>query len=119
VRVLLFDVNLDAAAFGREFHRVREQIPHDLLDAFGVGYDHFIRYRVRNFDRNLPGIRGRADVLDGVIYDVHQAKGLDVEAELTRDDPRHIKQVLDQLHLRASISLDGLEGLVTTFRGEI
>ena len=60
-------------------------------------------------DADALGIRGRLHRRDRVVDDHRQLHRLDVQADLARDDPRHVEHVLDDLGQPVGVALEGLE----------
>ena len=110
--------DLDLSAPGGEFHRVREEVPHDLLQALRVPRD---PPRVRVEDDVEPdalGLGGRAHHVDRSLHHGREVHGADVEAEPSGHDARHVQQVLDELRLRPGAALDRLDGARRLLRVE-
>ena len=54
-------------------------------------------------------LRCRAHRVESGIDDGGEIDRADIQTHLPRDDPRHIEEVVDQLHLRVGVAIDGLE----------
>ena len=104
------EANLHLPVLGREPHRVREEVPDDLLEAIRVArHDQSGAIDVE-LQREALGLRREADRVDGPVDHLGQVHSLDVEMELARDDARHVEQVLDELRLCLCVPLDALQG---------
>ena len=109
--VLAPHAHAHAPAARRELHRVREQIPHDLLQPERRAL-HDERAGGQ-LDRQLYLARGRLGA-DGLGREPHhgaEVYGLPLDAELARDDARDVEQVVHEPRLKARVALDGVEPL--------
>lgn len=98
-------------SLGREFHRIRQQVPDDLLQSIGIAGDRCGARIENRLHTNLLGIRRGAKGLDGVGDDTRQIDGLHIQTELPGDDPGHIEDVSDDLIQCGRISRDGVQRL--------
>ena len=103
---------VNGAALGRELHRIREQIRHDLL-----------KTRCVSVDSGDGGIR-----LDGYLDTLHVGTGLhnlkrvandvpqvdhgSLEPQFAGRDPRHVEQILDELRLPLGAVVNRLGGAI-------
>ena len=101
----------DSPAFRRELHGVDEQIPHYLLQAPGIPRHEAERRITLARDLNPLSIGGRAHDVNRVRNDPGQVDLPDVEAQLTGDDARHVKQIVYQSLLVLCAALDCFQPL--------
>ena len=101
--------HLHAAARRRELDGVREQVPHDLLQAAGIAGDRSGQPDRGCAPAGCPWRRRPAHRLDRRLDDRERVERLHVEPELARDDAAHVEQIVDELRLDARVALDGLE----------
>ena len=103
--------HLHAAALGRELDRVRQQVPHHLLQAVGVARAR-CPPRVQARPRaGSPWPRPRAARCRGRPPPPRAGSTrLHAQAQLARDDPRDVEDVVDELVLRLRVAVDGLQG---------
>src|SRR5438093_13668456 len=86
VRVDTLPVHLDPAALGCELHRVREEVPHDLLKPSRVT-GHWPRSRVEHvLEPDGCGLGGWPDGIECALDHRPEIDGPDVQAHLPRDD---------------------------------
>ena len=100
---------MNASALRREFDRIREQVPEDLLKPFRVGENRlcFVRYFHNN--ANAPSrSRGLDRVHRGMNYGA-RFNPLRPDLQISGDDPGDIEQIIDQLHLGLQISIDHID----------
>ena len=105
------DVNLHAAAARRELDRVRQQVPHRLLQPLAIAVDARRAVLDDGLDAQALHLRGRLDREHRRRHHAAEVDELDVEAQLARDDPRQVEQVLDQAGLRRGVADDGVDGV--------
>ena len=98
-------------ALRSELDGVREQVPHDLLQALGVGCDAPDRSVDLHFDLDVLRLRGRAHCERCTPDRVPHRDLGNLEAELAAVDPAHVEDIVDDAHLRACVALDGRERL--------
>ena len=109
VSVVLVQREADFAAARAELHRIREEVPDDLLEAIRIADDlDHVRIDLAD-DGDVLGFGGWPGGLEGVAHDVAEIDRREVEAQLARDDPRHVEDVLDELDLDGGVALDDLE----------
>ena len=87
VRIDPFDSQLHTARSRGELHGVREQVPHDLLEAVTIAGD---RPRAGIDNRLQPHafrVRGGLHRRNRVVHDERQVDRLHIESELAGDDP--------------------------------
>ena len=99
----------DAAARLRELHRVRQQVPHHLLQPFGIGPDRPGERIERRVQPDLLRFGGRMDRLDRRHDHFGDAHAAHVEPQLAADDARAVEQIADEARLRLRVALDGLQ----------
>ena len=105
---------LDAPAFGRELDRVREQVPHDLLQSRRVA-EHLFRQVAEIGDkRDALRLGRRAHRVERGFERRHEINRLRLDPQLARDDARRIEQVFDDLKLRLRAALDDGSDVVDT-----
>jgi hypothetical protein len=105
----LLHVNLDTTADRRELHRVREQVPNDLLQAVGIAVNLAGERRDRNSDVDFPRTRRRLHGIDGCEDSGLQVDRLRLDPELPAHGAGHVEQIVDEHRLRAGVSLDALQ----------
>jgi len=105
-------VQLDAATRGRELDRVRQQVPDRLLQARGVAGEAGRQRAHAAIERDSLGLGRGPHGVDGDVHDRLHVDGLDLDAQLARDDARDVQDVFDQLGLCAGVALDGLQRLL-------
>src|SRR5262249_8543620 len=103
-----FQHDLDLPAFRREFDRVREQIPYDLLQAVGVAEELDLTI-FRQAQVNAFGFGGRAHVGDDAMRRRVQSDGAHLNAPPAGDDARNVEQVFDQARLRLRVALNDFQ----------
>ena len=119
VRVDALEEDVDGSAFGREFDRVGQEVPHDLLQPRWVARD-WPGVRVDDFAKlDLLGVRRGADGIDSEVDDACQVGALHVESNFAGDDAAHVQQVVDELRLRAGVALDGVDALAEVLGREL
>ena len=97
------------AVSSAELDRVRNQVPHDLLQPV------WIAGRDRGADRDLGRQRdvfgrcGGAYDLHRGIDDVREIHRLNLDVQFSCDDPRDLEQIFDETRLRARVALDRFE----------
>src|SRR5262249_50889822 len=91
--------DLDPAARGRELHRVREEVPQHLLQPVGIAAPPADAGIEQLLNPDLLGVRALSDRLDGAVDHFVELQGLDFEMDLSRNDPAHVQQVVDDLRL--------------------
>ena len=100
----------DPPAAGGELDRVRQEVPHDLLQAVRVPRDGR-RARVEIlFEAHLPGVRRGPDGVERAVHDVDEADRPHREAQLPGHDPGHVEDVGDELVLDLGVPVDRLDG---------
>src|SRR5207249_11402196 len=99
----------DAAAPGGELDRVREEVPHDLLEAGGIALDPPPSELEDLLDPNLLRLGVGAHRIERRLGDGREIDRPGVEDELPGRDARHVQEVLDQLRLRHRTPLDRLD----------
>ncbi len=99
------------AAFLAVLHRVREEVPEDLLKPVGVGGRELDAARDHGVDDDALRARGGQNRVDGGIEERRDIDLLDVEAELALHDARHVEQIVDELRLRFRVPMDRFDGL--------
>ena len=115
MRVRPPEPDLHAAPLGRELDRVREQIPHDLLEPLGIardGADLGVEYRLQ---LDGFGCGCRPHDLDRCLDDAGEMNGAYLDTHLAGDDAGHFEQVVDDLRLAPGAPLDRLLGAACRF----
>src|SRR5438034_3760182 len=103
VQTCALPIYLDPAALRGELHRVREQVPDDLLEPGRIA-DGWRRPSVEHFlEPDLFRLGGRPDGIERAVDHGVEIDRPDVEAHLPRDDTRDVEAVVDQLHLGVGI----------------
>ena len=93
-----------------ELHRVREQVPDDLLHAVGVAH-HPRRVGRRTACSIAIPLRARRPATTtsiAVSATVAEIDRLHLEPQLAAHDPRHVEHVVDQAGLRDGVAVDDL-----------
>ena len=96
----------DAAPLGRELHRVRQQVPDDLLHPIGVGGDDQRVVHRLDRDGDPLALRGRRHRLDRRRHCLGDLGRAQAQRQLAADDARDVEDVLDQRGLRPRVALD-------------
>ncbi len=109
VRVDALQPDLDTAAAAGELDGVGQQVPQHLPQTIGVARDRPDAGIEDGLDADALGVGGRLHRRDRVVDDHRQLDRLDVQADLARDDPRHVQHVVDDLGQPVGVALDGLE----------
>ena len=109
VRVLALHADVDPAALGRELHRVREQVPDDLLEPAGVAAEHARVGVEQDLEAHALRLGGGAHDLDGRLDDLRRLDRREREPQPAGHDPAEVEQVLDELDLDPGVALDRLE----------
>src|SRR5215831_8341183 len=100
--------DLHAAALWSELDRIGEQVPDHLLQPFRIA---------RHCPHQCVQVRLKADVfrlccgtdhIDCGVDDLSRLDLVPIQPQFTRDDAGYVEEVIDELTLRASLSLDGL-----------
>ena len=109
----------DAPSLGCELHRIRYEIPDDLLQPARVAVDQD-RHR-RHIPPHPYALRFRRwhHAVDGRCDDRRQIERALVDRHLARRDAGDVEEILDQLRLRAAALLNGLDGQRARLRVEI
>ena len=94
-----------------ELHRVRQQVPHHLLQALRIAVGHRVGGREMRAELNLPGVCRRLHHIDRRGNDRAQIDGLTIQLDAAGDDARHVENIVDQAGLEARVAIDRLEGL--------
>src|SRR5262245_56396674 len=97
---------LDPPASGRELDRVREQVPHDLLQTRRVAENKFWRAAEISDKRDALRLGRRAHRVERGFKRRDQINQTRLDPQLARDDARRIEQVFDNLKLRLCAALD-------------
>src|SRR6185437_3852981 len=107
-----FEDDFDATAFGRELHGIAEQIPKYLLQARRIA-THWSDLGVDQcLDANGSVVCRRSYGIYCMRQDVLQARRMDLQHHLTRYDPTHVEQVIDDLGLNPDVARDRLQTAV-------
>ena len=114
----LLQAHVDAPLGRGELDRVREEVPHDLVEPAGVRGEG-ARARVQHglhpdglgLDRGLERVEHGLDHGRGI----HR---LHLEPHLAGDDPRDVEDVGDEPALEAGVAVDDLDPLLDLRRGE-
>ena len=91
-----------------ELHRVRQQVPGDLLQAAGIAVDHRLAVEA-HLEGDALAQSGRPDGLDRRFHDGSELHPAGLDAELARDHPAHVEDVRDEAGLRLGVALDRVE----------
>ena len=114
MRVHSFQHHLHAAALGREFDRIRQEVPHHLLQPLEIAR-HRTGMRVEyGLNPDVSGFGRKAQCVDGRIDDRCRLHGPHIQPKLSHCYSGNIEQVLDQLRLRTDIAIDHFECLFNT-----
>src|SRR5262245_8870820 len=105
-------LQLDPPAFGRELDRVREQVPHDLLQTRRVAENQFGQAAEIGDKRNALRLGRRAHRVERGFKRRDQVNQTRLDAQLARDDARRIEQVFDDLKLRLCAALDDASNFI-------
>ena len=100
------------AARGRELDRVRQQVPHHLLQPGRVAGEVRRQRADAPIERDRLRVRRGPDRVDGAVDDGLQIDRVELDAQLAGDDARHVEDVFDQLRLRARVAFDGVQRLL-------
>src|SRR5262249_44050838 len=93
----------------RELDRVRDQVPHDLLQARRIAGDHPGLGVEHDLEPDLPRVGRRSHHLDRRLDHRGEVDGADLEPELAGHDARDVEEIVDELRLRLRVALDRLE----------
>ena len=110
VRVDALQPDLDTAAAAGELDGVGQQVPQHLLQPIGVARDRPDAGIEDGLDAHALGVGGRLHRRDRVVDDHRQLHRLDVQADLARDDPRHVQHVVDDLGQPVGVALERSRG---------
>src|SRR5205814_10630000 len=101
VRVNLFNTDMNATASRREFDRVGQKVPDDLLETILVCDNNTMQVCKRRRKPDRLGFSGGGSSFDTGAYYCRQIHLLQVQSHLTGIDSAPFEQVLDHLRLRA------------------
>ena len=104
--IRLPESDLDPPLFRREFQRVGQEIPENLLEPPGITHHPgYLGLEVKHqFD--AFGLGGQMDAFHGGLDHTLKVNGLYVHVQFAGNDPGDIEQILHELGLNASIALD-------------
>src|ERR1043165_9713516 len=115
VRSVLVDTHRDLSTMRRELHRIRQQVPDDLMQARRVGrYRTHSRFGVIIDIDALSVSRGLHDI-DRRTRDRSYIQRPHFEIELAGNDARRVEQIVDQLRLHTRVAIDCVETLRQNF----
>jgi hypothetical protein len=89
-----------------ELDGVREQVPDHLLQARGVAHDLAFDRLEDACDRDALRLGGGVHRLERHLDHHAQLDSLHPQAQLARQDPAHVEQVGDELHLHVGVAVD-------------
>src|SRR5262247_3113691 len=112
VRVNALQARFDAASLRGELDGVGEQVPDHLLQARWVAGDLADFRGEISLERDPFGVRRRVDRLNRLLNYRDQINRPDLQPELAADDAGRVEQVINQLRLRLSATLDDLRRLL-------
>src|SRR5205823_2830498 len=101
--------HLNVAAARAELDRVREQIPHDLLEAIGIAMNDGCEIEMF-FDGDLLRRRRGPQRLNRIRDDGAQIDRSYSQPELAADDAGDIEDIFDEPRLRLRGTVDRLQG---------
>ena len=104
------ECHTNPSAGGREFQRVRQEVPDDLLQAIRVAHDGERTGLNAGFEIDVLGPCRRSNRLDPGVDDGCQIDAIHVELQLAGDDAGDVEQVADDPRLRSRVALDDVEG---------
>ena len=107
--VVALQTDDDLTVWWREFDRVGQEVPGDLLEPGAIAH-HFESPRSDvDEDADLFGGGGGLDGVDGGGDDGGKVDALDGEADLAGGDAAHVEKIFDELGLNAGVALDDFE----------
>src|SRR5215468_10798969 len=112
VRVHALQARFYAASLRGELDRVGEQVPDHLLQASGVAGDLANFEGEVSLERDTFGLRRRLDGLNRLLNYRDQINRPDLQPELAADDAGRVEQVINQLRLRLSATLDDVRRML-------
>ena len=92
----------------RELDGVRQQVPHDLLQAIGIPAQTQVRLDGA-VDRDALRLGSIAHGVDRPVDDGRKLDRAKLQTKLAGDDARDVQEVLDQLRLQPGVAVDHLE----------
>ena len=104
----LLERHRDAAAGWREFHRVQQHVPEDLLHAVAVAVDAQRLGRVDELQRDVLLVSARGDRVERRADQLVETDEFSMERQLASRGARQLEQVLDQPDLEERVALDDL-----------
>src|SRR6267142_3387875 len=110
VRAGSFQAEVDTASAGGELDRVREKVPHHLLQSTGVAHERAGRRIEHGFEADALRVRKPLDGLDRRLDDGDEVDGTGLEPELAGYDPGDIQEVVDELSQELGVPLDLRQG---------
>ena len=119
VRVFPLHSDVNAAALRREFDRVRQQIPDDLLKTPRVAVQ---RPRIgikEHLKPHVLRVRGRPNDVDRRLDDFCRLERRQGKSQLPGNDTVEVEQVFDELNLNLDVALDGLERALSLLLAEM
>src|SRR5688572_30940434 len=111
MRVDAAESDADTAVSGHKLNRVRNQIPHNLLQSYWIAKHRSGAEIERNVHSELFCFCCRPQRFHRGVYHRGQIHGLGIKAQFARDDARHVEHVVDQTSLKLCVPVDGLESL--------
>ena len=109
VRVEAGGANLHATVARRELHRVRNQVPHDLLQPIAIAHDRADARAEHRLHVDVLARGRRPNGVDAALDDRRQIHRADVEADLAGDNARDVQEVFDEPDLRHGVPFDGFQ----------
>ena len=113
-RVKTFPVTRELAALRREFGRIRQKVPHHLLQPLEIAR-HRTGMRVEyGLNPDVAGFGRKTQCVDSRIDNGCRLHRPDIQSKLSHRYSGNIEQVFDQLSLRTDIAIDHFECLFNT-----
>src|ERR1044071_1864683 len=105
-RLNTLEIDVHTAAALRELDRIRQQVPDYLAQTIRIALDQtFLRLKTRLQSDAFDVSRGPQRI-ERSVDDRREIERVQIEPEITSDDSRHVKQIVDESRLGARIALD-------------
>lgn len=111
VVVVALQAHIDPPMRGREFDRVGQQVPDDLLESGAIA--HHLESPRSDVGEDADFFEGGGGMngVDGSGDDGGEIDALDGEADFAGGDAAHVEEILDELGLNAGVAFDDVEAV--------